>query len=444
MKIIIGGCGEVGTALAEFFSEKNHDVTIIDSDKKVLDSLKQSFDLMTIEGDMGHPKYLKRAGINNCDIFIAVSISTKINVLSCSIAKNFNPNVKTICKSIVLDYFDEKDDYKKFGIDHLINAQKEYSSNILDVLISDIIKEKINLFDDKFFLVNCQLMPGSQAIGQKIQDLPLHLLEYIRVNAVVREGETFFPSGDYIFNNYDEIYISGTKEGIDRFVDYISFEKRSLNSILFVGITPLTIYLSNFFDDNGFDVKVIEPDHEIIDKQQERFNETVLILQSKIDDRTINDEIDLKKVDAAVVNLSKGEDNVLVSLIFKKRGVRKVISILKNSLYKEATYLVKNIDLFFSPLIATVNAIINSAYCGQELGLLQRSEAQLIQREVKKSSKICNSYLNTLNVAGYGIFLIAYRAKDVVLLKGDVLFKEGDKVLFLSKKETLNHFEKLF
>ena len=51
MKIIIVGCGKVGTTLAEQLNRENHDITLIDCDSEALQSISDSTDVMSVTGN---------------------------------------------------------------------------------------------------------------------------------------------------------------------------------------------------------------------------------------------------------------------------------------------------------------------------------------------------------------------------------------------------------
>ena len=51
MKIIIVGCGKVGTTLAEQLNRENHDITLIDTDDEALKNISDNVDLMSVTGN---------------------------------------------------------------------------------------------------------------------------------------------------------------------------------------------------------------------------------------------------------------------------------------------------------------------------------------------------------------------------------------------------------
>ena len=70
MKIILVGCGKVGTALARQLSEEGHNVTIIDTNKARVEHISESYDVMGITGNGSSITTLSEAGIEEADVFI--------------------------------------------------------------------------------------------------------------------------------------------------------------------------------------------------------------------------------------------------------------------------------------------------------------------------------------------------------------------------------------
>ena len=81
MKIIIAGAGEVGSHLAKMLSGGLHDITVIDSDIKLLDNVTGMADVLAIEGDSTTIAVLKKAAVRKADLFLAVSQVENQNII---------------------------------------------------------------------------------------------------------------------------------------------------------------------------------------------------------------------------------------------------------------------------------------------------------------------------------------------------------------------------
>ena len=96
MKIIIAGAGEVGTHLAKLLSKEEQDIILIDADIEKLQWIDSNYNLMTVAGSPTSFKVLKKAGVNNADLFIAVMPFEKD--ISC---KLFSPLSSTLNKLLL-------------------------------------------------------------------------------------------------------------------------------------------------------------------------------------------------------------------------------------------------------------------------------------------------------------------------------------------------------
>jgi len=88
MKIVILGCGRVGSTLAMWMSEAGHEVAIIDRESGAFERfLGPEFRGETLLGLGIDQEVLRQAGIEEADAFVAVSSGDNTNVMAAQIAK---------------------------------------------------------------------------------------------------------------------------------------------------------------------------------------------------------------------------------------------------------------------------------------------------------------------------------------------------------------------
>ena len=87
MRIIIVGCGKVGSALAEQLSAEGHELTLIDLSERRLEKLTNRLDLTAVAGSGTSYQVLLEAGVQDTDLVIAVTAHDEINLLSCLTAR---------------------------------------------------------------------------------------------------------------------------------------------------------------------------------------------------------------------------------------------------------------------------------------------------------------------------------------------------------------------
>jgi trk system potassium uptake protein TrkA len=88
MNILIMGCGRVGARLATLLDEDGHKVTILDNDTYSFRRLPPSFSGTALFGNGTDEESLKKAGIEETDVFVAVTQGDNRNVMACQIAKH--------------------------------------------------------------------------------------------------------------------------------------------------------------------------------------------------------------------------------------------------------------------------------------------------------------------------------------------------------------------
>jgi trk system potassium uptake protein TrkA len=86
MKIVIVGCGRVGSTLAENFDADGHDVIIFDIKTAAFDRLPETFKGAAIRGDGTDEEVLKRAGAQGADIFLSLTEGDNRNVMAAQVA----------------------------------------------------------------------------------------------------------------------------------------------------------------------------------------------------------------------------------------------------------------------------------------------------------------------------------------------------------------------
>ena len=87
LKIIIVGCGKVGSTLVEQLCREGHDITIIDTNSNRIQEITNLYDVMGLTGNGASYSVQVEAGIKATDLLIAVTGSDELNLLCCTVAK---------------------------------------------------------------------------------------------------------------------------------------------------------------------------------------------------------------------------------------------------------------------------------------------------------------------------------------------------------------------
>jgi trk system potassium uptake protein TrkA len=98
MKVVIMGCGRVGARLAELLAADGHTVTVLDTDAYSFRRLPPEFNGTALIGSGADEETLKKAGIEEADIFVALTQGDNRNVMAAQIAKHIFNVPRVVCR----------------------------------------------------------------------------------------------------------------------------------------------------------------------------------------------------------------------------------------------------------------------------------------------------------------------------------------------------------
>ena len=98
MKVVIMGCGRVGAQLARLLDADGHTITILDVDAYSFRRLAPTFGGTALIGNGVDEAALRRAGIEEADVFVALTQGDNRNVMAAQIAKHIFNVPRVICR----------------------------------------------------------------------------------------------------------------------------------------------------------------------------------------------------------------------------------------------------------------------------------------------------------------------------------------------------------
>jgi len=98
MKVLIMGCGRVGSRLAGLLDADGHEVTILDINSTSFRRLPSEFNGTPLIGNGTDMEVLRRAGIEEADVFVAITQGDNRNVMAAQIAKHVFNVPRVMCR----------------------------------------------------------------------------------------------------------------------------------------------------------------------------------------------------------------------------------------------------------------------------------------------------------------------------------------------------------
>ncbi|MBR6960797.1 MAG: NAD-binding protein, partial [Clostridiales bacterium] len=168
LKIIIVGAGKIARTVVAQLVEEGHDLTVVDIDSAVVDEFTQEYDCMGVVGNGATYATLKEAGIASADLFIAVTQSDELNLLCCTIAKQFS-DAATIARVRNPEYNREVGYLRnKLGLAMIINPELEASREIARILFLPTALEINSFAHGHAEMIKIRLPEGNMLEGKSI------------------------------------------------------------------------------------------------------------------------------------------------------------------------------------------------------------------------------------------------------------------------------------
>ncbi len=132
MRVVIMGCGRVGSSLAACLSAEGHDVTVLDVRADAFRRLPSNFKGRKHIGNGIDQDVLARIGVGEAEAFIAVTQGDNRNVLATQVAKHIFGVPRTLCR--IYDPIREEM-YRELGLETI--SPTVMGANVLHDLLSE-------------------------------------------------------------------------------------------------------------------------------------------------------------------------------------------------------------------------------------------------------------------------------------------------------------------
>jgi len=450
MKIIILGAGQVGGTLAENLSSEKNDITIIDTDTDRLRELQDRIDVKTVYGHGSFPHVLRDAGADDADMLVAVTNSDETNMVACQIAYTLFRTPTKISRIRSNAYLKQSELFSvdAFPIDVLISPEQVVTNYIKRLLEFPGALQVLDFADSKVQLVAVKAYYGGPLVGQAIAALKDHLPKVeTRVAAVFRRNKAIEPRGDTIIEADDEVFFIAAREHIHTVMNELRRAEDSYKRVIIAGGGNIGYRLAKSLE-KRYRLKLIEHGADRARFLSENLDRTV-VLHGSATDKGLLEEENIENTDVFCALTNDDEVNIMASLLAKRHGARKVMTLINKAAYVD---LVQGgmIDVAISPQQATIGSLLTHVRRGDVVNVhsLRRGAAEAIEAIAhgdSMSSKVVGRRVGEIKLPPGTTIGAIVRGDDVIMARSDVLVESDDHViLFVMDKRHIADVERLF
>lgn len=446
LSIIIVGCGKVGRTLTQQLVSEGHDITIIDTDARLVHDTAEVYDVMGVMGNGASMSVLEEAGIDKADLVIAVTGSDELNLLCCTIAKKVGGELAAIACVRNPDYADELPYLRtQLGLSMIINPELEAARKIARILARPQALGVNAFAKGHAELVRFEIPAQSVLCGKKIMQLDSIFRFGYLVCAVERGGEVFIPSGPFDLHAGDEISILVSARDSHRFFESLGMHSHAVRSCMIIGGGRSTYYLAKQLLAQKVDVRIIEQSRQRCEELSALLPEAVVICGDGGDETLLKEEgIDL--VEAFVPLTGLDEENILLTLYAKRMPGLKTITKINRITFNDVIDGLNLGSVVFPKyitsemIVAYVRARQNTIGSNIEtLYHLFNDQAEALEFHVDEDAPVVGVPLMKLKKKDNLLIACISRKGKVIFPRGQDAIQAGDTVIVVTKHTGFRH-----
>ena len=455
MKIIILGAGQVGGSLAENLSSEANDITVVDTDEARLRELRDRLDIGVVHGAGSHPDILMQAGIEDADMLVAVTNHDEINMIACQVANALFRTPVKIARVRATSYLNNRTLFEQGAIpvDVLISPEQLVSDYIFRLIEQPGALQVLDFADGKAQLVAVRAYHGGPLVGQELRYLRQHMPRVdTRVAAIYRRNRAIMPTGSTVIEADDEVFFIAAHSDIRAVMGELRRLEVAYKRIIIAGGGNIGLRLAKKLE-GRYNVRVIEFNKDrclALAQQLER----VIVLHGSGTDQDLLIEESIEDTDVFLALTNDDEANIMSSMLAKRLGARKVMTLINNPAYVD---LVQggDIDIVISPQTTTIGSLLTHVRRGDMISVhsLRSGAAEAIELVAHgdyRSSRVVGRALEDIDLpegANIGAIVRENPAgeSEVIIAHDDLVVQAGDHVIvFLLNKKHITDLERLF
>ena len=445
MKIIVSGCGKIGSTIIASLVAEGHDVVALDENREVVTEMTNIYDVMGVCGNCADCETLADADIEKTELFIAVTGSDELNMLSCFLAKRMGASC-TAARIRNPEYNDASLDFMKreLGLALAINPELLAAKELFDILNMPSVA-KVETFSGRSFeMVELKLKEDSVLDGLNLAELRVKYKTNVLIGIVQRGDDVYIPGGNFVLKAGDKIGITASPDDIRKFLRQIGLVQKKAGSVMILGGSRTGYYLAKMLEGES-DVKIIEKDPKKAEELTEALPDSVIINGDGAMQELLLEE-GIGSTDAFVTLTGMDELNILMSLYAINMKVPKVIvKANRNELSRMSENL--GLDCIVSPRKLIADVIVQYA---RALENSRGSHVETLYKLMDERVEALEFYVSGGVDGVTGIPLRELQRKDGILIAGIVRGRKtivpggndcimaGDRVVVLAANQRLS------
>lgn len=441
MRIIIAGYGKVGATLTRQLSSEGYDLTIIDSNKKMLESGQELYDILGVYGNCATMDVLNEAGVKSADLLIAATSADEVNLLCCLTAHRLNKNIHTIARIRNPEYSEQivlmRD---SLGLSMLVNPEKQAAQEIDRLIKYPGFRKR-----EKFAHGRVEIAELAITADSPLNNMPLMQMSSVTkcrslVCTVLRNGESIAPNGAFVLNEGDRIFVTATTNELALLLKNLGMVSHRVKRVIICGGGRMAYYLAQMLEKGSIAVQIIEKNPEKCRTLAELLPKASIV-NSDASDLKFWESERLTSDDAVVAMTGLDELNMIIALYVKTCGVTQVITKLSHT---ESSVILDSLtlgsiicpkELCSNNIVGYVRGMKNQTGASIAVHRIADGKSEATEFHVTKDTLYCGVPLKKIKLKKNVLIASILHLSQSIIPNGDSTYEPGDTIIVVSDSD---------
>ncbi len=464
MSSVILGAGNVGFKLARQLIYEDSDVVLIEKDPKKAESASQQLDCLVLNEPGNSLETLRKAGVENASNFVAVTDSDEINMIACGIVASEFKVPRKIARVRNIDYWNTSVLKQSFlGIDYVVSPEIEVARAITSAVDRGAVSD-IMFFEKTGLQMRSVSVSGETVFaGRTIEEIRSTINVSFLVAVIFRYGDYIIPSGDSRIHENDKLYLIASENDFEHLFAVIGKEMTTINKIVIVGGGKIGQYVADHLLHEGKHrasfwsrlvhtgkpatrrrVTILEPNYERCKWLADRYP-SALVVNADISDEQFSEDDMFSSMDLVAATSDSQELNIVTAIYAKSLGTKRTIALVNKSTYVHIASSL-GIDVAISPvdsMVSTILKYIRKANV-RSLHSISGGNLDVIEVSVEATSKVVDKRIRDIRLPPNALIISVARGESNIVPSGGLELIEGDYLIIIANKESIQKLEEIF
>lgn len=438
MNIVIAGVGKIGKTLAKQLTSEGHNLTLIDEKSRVLEAVVEQYDAMGVTGNCASMEVLRSAGIQEMDLVIAVTNADEVNLLCCLTAHGLNPKVHTIARIRDPEYAEQIMTMREvFPLSMTVNPEKRAAQEIERLLKFPGFLRRESFAKGRAEIVELRVDKNSPLKNVALMDLRNVVKCRVLVCAVLRDGEAVAPSGTFVLQEGDRIFVTAATQELAVLLKNLGIVTGRVHKVLLCGGGKVSYYLARLLEKDNMDVRILERDYPRCVELAEQLRDTSVIHGDCSNMNTLESQ-GFDRCDALVALTGLDETNMIVSIYGGNRGIRQIITKISreenSSIANELALgsVINPRELCSNHIVRYVRAMENQTGAAVSVHAIADGQVEAVEFLVDEATRNCGIALKDIKLKRNVLMAAITHGTTTQIPAGDSVFEKGDTVVVVT------------